>query len=84
MQSNYSDGKLSAARGRAAVGPSRNRKKKKGSGIADERQKTDCENLRIPTPFAGRSEGERREPSIFKREIYDGRWRKLNTDPGNL
>lgn len=44
-------------------------------------KKTDYENLRIP--LSAQSD-EKRGCLQFSSEIYDGRSRKLNTDPGNL
>lgn len=55
--------------------------RKKNPRSADERQKTDCENLRIP--LSAQSD-EKRGCLQFSSEIYDGRSRKLNTNPGNL
>lgn len=73
MQSNYSTGTARREQRWWAE-----RSPKKGPRTADERQKTDCENLRIP--LLAQSD-EKRGSLQFSSEIYDGRSRKLNTDP---
>lgn len=97
MQSNYSTEKLCAARRLrwdVLWTERKERKKEKKEKIKTEIEeekgiqealtsgkKTDCENLRIP--LSAQSD-EKRGCLQFSSEIYDGRSRKLNTNPGNL
>lgn len=65
-------------------GKKEKRKTEKEKGIQEaltSGKKTDCENLRIP--LSAQSD-EKRGCLQFSSEIYDGRSRKLNTNPGNL
>lgn len=70
MQSNYSTETMRGAAAVAARGgePNREKKKKGTRGTADERAKNRLgESASIP--LSAQPDGERREPSIFKRDL---------------